>query len=367
MSRLALIGAILAVLAASSGCGGKSSSKTDGGVATGGASSGSGGQAGSTTLGAGGAGGRDAGIGTGGVGSGGTFGSGGISSSGGTTGSAGTSSLAGTGGSGGLGGSGSSSRGGGDGTGGASSGGTTTSVSGTGGKGGTGAGGTIVGTGGKGGTGGSTGGTGGSIDAGTPTPMCWPAGTAACSTGLSCLCYTWAAEACYCSTSCTTDSDCTDPARPHCGGCNNSFLCLPTDAPAVCCSCKCAAPDTPIATPDGERPIAALIPGDLVISRDRGQLVAVPILRTNRVPVTNHHVVELLLDNGARLRISEGHPTADGRAFADLRPGDHLGEARVMALRSIAYPFAFTYDILPASDSRTYVAGGALIGSTIAP
>jgi hypothetical protein len=129
----------------------------------------------------------------------------------------------------------------------------------------------------------------------------------------------------------------------------------------------CAAPDTPIATPDGERPIAALVAGDLVISQNRGQLMAVPILRTNRVPAANHHVVELVLENGARLRISEGHPTADGRTFADLRPGDHLGDARVVALRSISYPYAFTYDILPASDSRTYVAGGALIGSTLAP
>jgi hypothetical protein len=103
------------------------------------------------------------------------------------------------------------------------------------------------------------------------------------------------------------------------------------------------------------------------MSRDRGQLVAVPILRTNRVLAANHHVVELVLENGARLRISEGHPTADGRTFADLRPGDHLGDARVVALRSISYPYAFTYDILPASDSRTYIAGGALIGSTLAP
>jgi len=197
--------------------------------------------------------------------------------------------------------------------------------------------------------------------------MCW-SWTPPCSTGLSCLCYTFAAEACYCSTGCTTDSDCTDPARPHCGGCpDRGFLCLPADAPAPCCSCRCAAPDTPIATPTGERRIAELVAGDLVMSRDRGQLVAVPILRTNRVPAANHHVVELVLENGARLRISEGHPTADGRTFADLRPGDHLGDARVVALRSISYPYAFTYDILPASDSRTYVAGGALIGSTLAP
>jgi hypothetical protein len=32
----------------------------------------------------------------------------------------------------------------------------------------------------------------------------------------------------------------------------------------------------------------------------------------------------------------------------------------------VPYPDAFTYDILPDSDSGTYLAAGALIGSTLA-
>jgi hypothetical protein len=39
---------------------------------------------------------------------------------------------------------------------------------------------------------------------------------------------------------------------------------------------------------------------------------------------------------------------------------------RVIASRVISYGQSFTYDILPDSDSGTYVAGGVLIGSALA-
>jgi hypothetical protein len=189
-----------------------------------------------------------------------------------------------------------------------------------------------------------------------------------CPPGLNCLCYQSgpSQNTCYCTTTCSGAGDCGDPTRPRCGGCAPpSLQCLPVEAPEECCNCDCAAPDTPIATPDGERAIASLRPGDLVLSVDGGRLVPVPILRTGRVRQVDHHVVEVWLDNGARLEISEGHPTADGRTFADLAPGERLGGARVVAVRSIPYRHAYTHDILPASDSGTYLAGGALIGSTL--
>jgi hypothetical protein len=63
--------------------------------------------------------------------------------------------------------------------------------------------------------------------------------------------------------------------------------------------------------------------------------------------------------------ISPGHPTADGRRFADLRSGDRLDGALIVSARIVPYRFAFTYDILPASDTATYVAFGKLIGSTL--
>ena len=104
-----------------------------------------------------------------------------------------------------------------------------------------------------------------------------------------------------------------------------------------------------------------------MFSVDRGRVVAVPVLGTKRIPVSSRHaVVRATLGNGSVLEISAPHPTADGRRFGDLRAGDQLGGVPVVELRVVSYSHDFTYDILPASDSGTYFAGGALIGSTLA-
>jgi hypothetical protein len=79
----------------------------------------------------------------------------------------------------------------------------------------------------------------------------------------------------------------------------------------------------------------------------------------------SHRVVELQLAHGPTLRISPRHPTADGRHFADLTPGDLVDGVRVIGARLVDYDQPFTYDILPDSDSGTYFAGGTLIGSTL--
>ena len=130
--------------------------------------------------------------------------------------------------------------------------------------------------------------------------------------------------------------------------------------------CVCASPDTPIATPDGDRPIASLAVGDLVYSIDHGRVAAVPVRETHRTPVTHHRVVELVLRGGGVLRISAGHPTADGRFFGELRAGDWLGGREIESASDVPYEHDATYDILPDSDTGTYFAGGALIGSTLA-
>jgi len=127
----------------------------------------------------------------------------------------------------------------------------------------------------------------------------------------------------------------------------------------------CAAPDTPIGTPEGDRPIASLKVGDLVYSLDHGQLRVVPIREIRRMAVLHHHVMQVRLSNGVELDISAPHPTADGRSFGQLRAGDMLDGVGVVSARSVPYDYAFTYDILPDSETGTYVAGGALIGSTL--
>jgi hypothetical protein len=129
----------------------------------------------------------------------------------------------------------------------------------------------------------------------------------------------------------------------------------------------CASPDTPVATPGGDRPIASLHEGDLVYSVDHGIVRVLPIIEAARREVHNHHVIQITLTNGVRLDISAPHPTADGRVFGQLRAGDSLDGLRVARADSIPYPYSFTYDILPDSSTGTYLAGGVLIGSTLAP
>ena len=64
--------------------------------------------------------------------------------------------------------------------------------------------------------------------------------------------------------------------------------------------------------------------------------------------------------------MSGPHPTADGRTFADLRVGERLAGQTIVELVWLPYEHDYTYDILPASDTGTYFAAGALVGSTLA-
>jgi hypothetical protein len=195
-------------------------------------------------------------------------------------------------------------------------------------------------------------------------------GTSVCPANLQCLsCPLGPIEVLsFCSTPCTTSTDCTDPSRPNCA------VDLLHTAPGLCVpvgiTCLfgaiCASPDTMIATPSGERPIAELRVGDLVYSADDGALVAVPVAAVHHRFVDDHRVVRVSLETGRVLEISPGHPTADGRFFGDLRAGDRLDGVLVLSAELVPYLHDATYDILPASDTGTYVAGGALIGSTLA-
>jgi hypothetical protein len=72
------------------------------------------------------------------------------------------------------------------------------------------------------------------------------------------------------------------------------------------------------------------------------------------------------LATGATLEISAAHPTTDGRTFADLRPGERLDGVEIGSVSVEPYEHAYTYDVLPDSDTGAYFAGGVLIGSTLA-
>jgi hypothetical protein len=130
----------------------------------------------------------------------------------------------------------------------------------------------------------------------------------------------------------------------------------------------CAAPDTPIATPSGDRAIAELQVGDLVYSVDQGAIVAVPVMRIGSTPVFHHQVLRMVLTDGGVLDISPGHPLASGKPLSSLSIGDVVDEQhRVQALELVPYSYDRTYDILPRSSSGTYFAAGTLLGSTLWP
>ncbi len=129
----------------------------------------------------------------------------------------------------------------------------------------------------------------------------------------------------------------------------------------------CLAAHTRIDTPRGAVPVEDIKPGDLVWSLSAsGERVSAPVLKTARVPVsTGHTLVHVLLDDGRELWASPGHPTADGRVLAGMRPGDLLDGSRVRLAERVHYDGAATYDLLPAGPTGAYWADGILMSSTL--
>ncbi len=150
------------------------------------------------------------------------------------------------------------------------------------------------------------------------------------------------------------------------GSCRYEWVCEGGAWKQIALEClDCNAAETPIDTPDGPRPIWQLQPGDLVYSMHEGELAIVPIAAVRAKPQVDHHVVELVLDNGSVLNISPNHPVANGLPLGRLLPGDVLDGARVTSVRLVRYTETHTFDILPESDTGTYFAAGVHLGSTL--
>jgi hypothetical protein len=105
----------------------------------------------------------------------------------------------------------------------------------------------------------------------------------------------------------------------------------------------------------------------LVYSIHRDSLRAVPIRWVARTPVERHRVVRLVLETGVVLEISPEHPVHDGSSVGQLEPGQSRDGIEIMSREIVDYGYTDTYDILPDSDSGTYVAGGLILGSTLTP
>lgn len=131
----------------------------------------------------------------------------------------------------------------------------------------------------------------------------------------------------------------------------------------------CLAAHTRIDTPHGPVLVEDIRPGNVVWTLDgSGKRFAAPVLKVARVPVSAGHIlVHVVLADGRELWASPGHPTADGRVLADLRPGDVLDGSRVVSADQVPYNGGATYDVLPAGLTGYYWADGILMGSTLHP
>lgn len=169
-------------------------------------------------------------------------------------------------------------------------------------------------------------------------------------------------------TSCPTDFECIQSCGPP--------VVRENDPPApYFCQLKgyyrpcpiCLAEGTLIDTPSGYTNVQDLkIESEIWTTKKSGERVSVKILKITRTPVPpTHQVVHLVLNDDREIFVSPGHPTADGRTFAELSSGDRLDGARVISAENILYDKNFTYDILPDGDTGTYWANDILIGSTL--
>jgi len=112
-------------------------------------------------------------------------------------------------------------------------------------------------------------------------------------------------------------------------------------------------------------PIEDLRTNDYVWSVDHGRVVAVRIVATQRLRVTNHSVARIRLNDGFVMDVSGEHPIGDGRLLWDLHPGESLQNTQIESLTLVPYDGAFTHDILPDSDTGTYFVHGVWLGSTM--
>jgi hypothetical protein len=129
----------------------------------------------------------------------------------------------------------------------------------------------------------------------------------------------------------------------------------------------CLARGTRIATPDGDVAIEAVRVGMRVWSVDaNGRRVVATVVRIGQTRVAaTHQVVRLALADGRVVRASPGHPLADGRSLGDVRVGDRVDGAIVLAATLEAYEGGSTFDLLSSGPTGVYIADGIALGSTL--
>jgi hypothetical protein len=131
----------------------------------------------------------------------------------------------------------------------------------------------------------------------------------------------------------------------------------------------CLALGTRIEAPDGWIAIEDVRIGDVVWTLDRGgRLVAASVIALGSTPAPlGHEVVRLDLADGRSVTASPGHPLADGRRLGEVRVGDVVDGARVVAADRLVYEAARTFDLVVSGETGLYLAGGIPLRSTLDP
>jgi hypothetical protein len=129
----------------------------------------------------------------------------------------------------------------------------------------------------------------------------------------------------------------------------------------------CLPGGTLIETPDGRVAVQDLRVGAPVwTASETGERIRGTILQLSRLPVPlGHELVHAVLSDGREVTASPGHPTADGRTYAQLVQGTSLDGATIVTLERLSSDQFFTYDLLPSGSTGQYWADGVLIGSTL--
>lgn len=131
---------------------------------------------------------------------------------------------------------------------------------------------------------------------------------------------------------------------------------------------RCLPEATQIATPVGDRAVAALAVGDPIWTLDRaGRRIAARVVHVGWSPVTGGQMlIRVTLADGRVVAASAGHPDAAGRTLAELAPGAGLSGSTVVAVEHVRHLGTRTYDVLPSGETGTYWADGVVLSSTFA-